>query len=534
MQTQLHSAAFFAAVQRADTNELLNLLHSARLPPEQYRDQRGYTALHVAALNSSVDVVECLFNYVRNNYQDPKQTLHLWVGVTTEEGFTCLHFAAFRGSLVTYIQRMLKLFLAEGADLKARNRQGLNALHIAAQGDQPLILAYLRAEGMDVNEKDYKQGSALHWAAYMGNEMAAAVLLSWNVEKDYPDSDGSTPLHLAAIAGNSRITRNLLLKGANRHVLDLKGRKPLEIATESKLDQLIEMLQEPGFFAECGIKPPVRPYRRSLTTACLYPVGFFVSFILTIVFTVQRNFHSDILYTGMAFYILISLCSFTFYLLTACRDPGYLKQQPEDTLLSLFLRYEAYLVCPDCVVWRPARSRHCQCCDRCVEKFDHHCPWLSNCIGARNLGFFYAFLLSTELSLAVAAVAGFMALLEGKEAVIGMEGLVVKVVGCVIGVGSGLFLLPVTLLFCVQTQNFLGNTTTNERFGSKKKPDDDMSSSTASMYVNRQSRFRNCIGMCCNAPTGELPRKTQVYHNLKDEDMENSRELDTSDVQITH
>ena len=100
MQNQLHSAAFFAAIQRADTNELSNLLHSVRLAPEQCKDQRGYTALHVAALNNSVEIVETLLTYVRNNYDNPKQTLKLWVEVTTEEGFTCLHFAAFKGSFV--------------------------------------------------------------------------------------------------------------------------------------------------------------------------------------------------------------------------------------------------------------------------------------------------------------------------------------------------------------------------------------------------------------------------------------------------
>lgn len=101
MQTALHSPAFFGAIQRADTNELLNLLHSVRLVPEQCRDQRGYSALHIAALNKSVEVAECLFTYVRNNYAEPNHTLKLWVDATTEEGFTCLHFAAFRGSLVS-------------------------------------------------------------------------------------------------------------------------------------------------------------------------------------------------------------------------------------------------------------------------------------------------------------------------------------------------------------------------------------------------------------------------------------------------
>eukprot|EP00189_Rhodosorus_marinus_P013722 CAMPEP_0184739888 /NCGR_PEP_ID=MMETSP0315-20130426/2810_1 /TAXON_ID=101924 /ORGANISM="Rhodosorus marinus, Strain UTEX LB 2760" /LENGTH=218 /DNA_ID=CAMNT_0027209095 /DNA_START=540 /DNA_END=1193 /DNA_ORIENTATION=+ len=53
--------------------------------------------------------------------------------------------------------------------------------------------------------------------------------------------------------------------------------------------------------------------------------------------------------------------------------------------------------CRTCQIWRPTRSSHCRICDNCVESFDHHCTWLGNCIGSRNYGWFYLFVLYTDL-----------------------------------------------------------------------------------------------------------------------------------------
>lgn len=84
------------------------------------------------------------------------------------------------------------------------------------------------------------------------------------------------------------------------------------------------------------------------------------------------------------------------FLLTSFSDPGtvtaenvaqYISAYPCDNII--YVEKE----CSTCKISKPARSKHCGICDRCVARFDHHCGWMNNCIGEKNTRYFLAFLL---------------------------------------------------------------------------------------------------------------------------------------------
>lgn len=79
-----------------------------------------------------------------------------------------------------------------------------------------------------------------------------------------------------------------------------------------------------------------------------------------------------------------------YFAIVSWKDPGYIRPNSlgEGREIVLSLAQENLLngrhYCSSCRIRKPLRSKHCKVCDRCVAKFDHHCPWLSTCIGEKN------------------------------------------------------------------------------------------------------------------------------------------------------
>ncbi|XP_062854327.1 palmitoyltransferase ZDHHC12-A [Trichomycterus rosablanca] len=55
--------------------------------------------------------------------------------------------------------------------------------------------------------------------------------------------------------------------------------------------------------------------------------------------------------------------------------------------------------CGYCFVLQPMRAKHCKKCKKCVRRFDHHCPWLDNCVGEKNHKWFLLYLFVQLLAL---------------------------------------------------------------------------------------------------------------------------------------
>ena len=77
---------------------------------------------------------------------------------------------------------MIRLLIANGASIYAKNPAGMSVMHLAAQGNQAYSLAFFKSNYLDINEKDNSNSTPMHWAMINLSSNAIEYLLAWGCD----------------------------------------------------------------------------------------------------------------------------------------------------------------------------------------------------------------------------------------------------------------------------------------------------------------------------------------------------------------
>uniref|UniRef100_A0A8C8U576 Palmitoyltransferase n=1 Tax=Peromyscus maniculatus bairdii TaxID=230844 RepID=A0A8C8U576_PERMB len=106
-------------------------------------------------------------------------------------------------------------------------------------------------------------------------------------------------------------------------------------------------------------------------------------------------------------YLLLGV-NLVFFTLTSSANLSTINKMNESLLLQVYefddVMFPENSRCFTCDLRKPARSKHCGVCDWCVDRFDHHCVLVNNCIGAWNTKYFLIYLLTLTASATTIAI----------------------------------------------------------------------------------------------------------------------------------
>ncbi|OMJ75985.1 hypothetical protein SteCoe_24747 [Stentor coeruleus] len=437
-------------------------------------DAKNQSLLHASAICGVDAILEALLQHESHHLSIEK--LEEWVNLQNTDGNTAFMFAAMGG-----YNHIMEILIKHGAEIHTLNSQGKNAVHLAAEKDFAHTIALLAERNAKLTKHSLTRDTPLHLAVDMNAYKAVSLLIAMKISKRKIDGKGRTALHIAAKNNNSRLVRLLMLKGYNRYAKDFEGKIPKDLATEQDTiilfgaNGVLEMFGFRGMIDDGGKKN--------------YLPFSILCFLLITVVIIDGVFMEN--YNSATTYILSTMMlidvGLVIFLITS--DPGYVAKGDPNKLIKLY-GDSANEVCPECFIIRLERSRHCFFCGRCVTKYDHHCQWVNNCIGARNLGAFYSFLLLTLTSCILLLYQCINAFIVSNsentiDNISHSAFILVASLLCILGLFA---FFMVFRLFLLHTKNFFLGKTSSERF----------SRSGLRLSQITTPSLKNFFTMCCN------------------------------------
>lgn len=144
------------------------------------------------------------------------------------------------------------------------------------------------------------------------------------------------------------------------------------------------------------IKTSTKKLTRTLSTIILFYALMLISYLLF-----WCSVFPEFIFFEKYYYLFVVnntlfFASIITNLIVAYSDPGNLTQEntndPKLDFLNLLQEFSPITLCEHCRIIKTPRTRHCPLCGKCSDRFDHHCPWINNCIGRGNIKRFYLFL----------------------------------------------------------------------------------------------------------------------------------------------
>lgn len=148
----------------------------------------------------------------------------------------------------------------------------------------------------------------------------------------------------------------------------------------------------------------------------IYPFILLSYFLIKEFFTIfTTSFYIDSiklillsLFCLIILFIMICILTFNF--------PNKEKNNFETFLLNKVLDNQSLRrMCPYCKEVKIDTTYHCYYCGICIENYDHHCIWLSNCVGKNNIFSFRVFLICILFKIMLNEVISFKSIEVNKK-----------------------------------------------------------------------------------------------------------------------
>ena len=162
--------------------------------------------------------------------------------------------------------------------------------------------------------------------------------------------------------------------------------------------------------------------------------------------------------------------------------------------------------------YKPSRSYHCDVCNTCITQYDHHCPWINNCVGKLNFGRFIMFIILLFLALNwifIISIHFILQLIHDENDTLGIFVLrdgfkdnpsIMYVFVIITMLLFAIFAVPLLLLIGVHLRNLYYGKTTYERFSKANQSflirSEKVSRTHSGISLDLGKKRQSCFEMC--------------------------------------